>query len=74
MSTEMKPDFFITWNERGVYFSSIHPIKKPVYKIHSSFMIFVIVVSLLSSYMNTNSSLIMNFLLMVQVDPFAMPV
>jgi hypothetical protein len=38
MSTEMKPDFIIQ-NECGVYFSSMHPIKKLVYKIHSFFMI-----------------------------------
>jgi hypothetical protein len=38
MSTEMKSDF-VTQNERGVYFFSMHPIKKLVYKIHSSFMI-----------------------------------
>lgn len=42
MSTEMKPDFFITQNEHGVYFSSMHPIKKLVYKMHSTFMICVI--------------------------------
>jgi hypothetical protein len=70
MSTEMNTDFFIAQNERGVYFCGMHPIKKLVYKIHSSFMICVIE---FVYYMNTDSSL-MHFLPMVLADPFAMQV
>jgi hypothetical protein len=56
MFGEMKPDFFMKQNEHGVYFSSMYPMKKPVYKIYSSFMSCVIVCALLLSYMNTSTA------------------
>jgi hypothetical protein len=36
--TEMKPRFIAKENQRGVCFSSIHPIEAPVYKLEACFM------------------------------------
>jgi hypothetical protein len=50
----MKPSFFMKWNECGVYFSSMHPMKELVYRIYSCFMICIIA---LLSYVNANTAI-----------------